>query len=252
MLSNNSAIRSTTKTVAPDIELGTACGGRGGAGGIFKSNELASLLTRSVVDQPIELSLRQKLALSSNVVGMTTAQAESIGVDGGIEIDLNWLSVNCTPISLAAAELRPVHLFQLGCNTAADLRIVRMDSLHLVMLGTAWTSAAVVVWGRENLVEAFLQTAADAVALAGEAVCVPLGIDQNVLLRTCVHNACAATNVLAQLNMPFGLKGVDLDVLLATEITAELLRTVGVSFEAVAHTLSPSASQMIKLGYKGL
>mgnify|MGYP001370862020 CR=1 FL=1 len=190
------------------------------------------------------LSVKQRLTLFHNT-SLTAEQALSLP-EGEITIDA-LLKNGVKAINIAASGIRFVQLKEMGANDASQLRRLGFDALHLVdpvLCGEA--SAA---FGAKAIIETFLVTPQDAVALSGSEAVQLLNLSMNQLLEACAGSPTEAAAVLQQSTSKNVLEGVDANVLLDTGLRAPQLKQVGLNLVSVSHLVNATRATTIKLGF---
>ena len=190
------------------------------------------------------LSVKQRLTLIHNT-SLTAEQALSLP-EGEITIDA-LLKNGVKAINIAASGIRFVQLKEMGANDASQLRRLGFDALHLVdpvLCGEA--SAA---FGAKAIIENFLVTPQDAVALSGSEAVQLLNLSMNQLLEACAGSPTEAAAVLQQSTSKNVLEGVDANVLLDTGLRAPQLKQVGLNLVSVSHLVNATRATTIKLGF---
>ncbi len=191
-----------------------------------------------------ELSVRQKLTIfhstglsAEHVLGME---------DDAINFEL-MLQSAVKALNLTTAGVRPLELRRRGASTAAHLRRLGYDALHLVDPVTCNEASA--AFGATEVVESFLCTPSDAVALAGSEAVSTLGITVNQLLAACAGAPTEASSVLRQVTTEAPLKGVSATVLLDTGLRAPQLKQLGYNLASMRELLGLGGGDMLKLGF---
>jgi hypothetical protein len=191
------------------------------------------------------LTTRQKLTLfhgsGLNAEKALSTKDEEIGFDMLVKNGVKALNI-------CAAGIRPLCLKQHGVTTAAQMRRLGFDALHLVDPVTCQEANA--AYGAADVVEAFLQTPADAVALSGSEAISTLNLSTQQLLEACAGAPTEALEVLRQATEPSPLKGVSTTTLLDTGLRAPQLKQLGYSFAATREMHVVSAHDVEKLGFR--
>lgn len=153
-----------------------------------------------------------------------------------------------TALNLVTAELRPLALKKFGVSDAQQLRRLGFDALHLV--DPLFCREANAAYGAEGVIDAFLTSAADSVALAGTEALTTLGISMKRLLEACAGAPTEASAVIQQDKSVEPLKGVGASVVLDTGLRAPQLKALGINFIRASQQMNASNEEMIKFGYK--
>ena len=194
--------------------------------------------------QETDLSVRQKLTmfhgsgLGAEVV--LTMQDEAVNFD-------LMLKNAVTALHLTAAGVRPLELRRRGMSTAAQMRRLGYDALHLVDPVTCNEASA--AFGAADVLQNFLCTPSDAVALAGSEAVTTLGITVEQLLAACAGAPTEALSVLQQVAVEAPLRGVDATTLLDTGLRAAQLKQLGFGLTSLREMSGVSGSQLTKLGF---
>ena len=130
-----------------------------------------------------------------------------------------------TVVNMTAAGLGPLALKKMGVPTAAALRELGFDALHLADARFAAEAAA--AFGSNAVVASFVSDASDAVAVAGSAAAEILGITCADLLACCAGGPVEAHAVLQQLEQGSALENTPVKILLDTGIRSAALADVG-------------------------
>ena len=190
------------------------------------------------------LTVKQRLTLFHGTA-LSAEQALSLPED---EITIDTLLRNgVKALNVTAAGIRFVQLKELGATEAAQLRRIGFDALHLVdpvMCGEA--NAA---FGAASVIETFLSTPQDAVALAGSEAVALLNLSPQQLLEACAGAPTEAAAVLQQCSGHNVLDGVSVTTLLDTGLRAPQLKQLGYNLASVLKLVSANRSQILKLGF---
>jgi len=210
-----------------------------------RNNHQRSSLHMSVrKEHSEELTVKQRLTLFHKT-SLTAEQALSLPEED-ITID-TFLKNGVKAVNITAAGIRFVQLKKLGANDPSQLRRMGFDALHLVdpvLCGEA--SAA---FGAKAIIEAFLVTPQDAVALAGSEAVTLLNLSMNQLLEACAGSPTEAAAVLQQSTSNNALEGVEAKVLLDTGLRAPQLKQVGLNLVSVSQLVNVNRASIIKLGF---
>lgn len=194
--------------------------------------------------QETGLSVRQKLTmfhdsgLSAEVVLGTD--------DKAINFDL-MIKNAVKALNLTTAGVRPIELKRRGVTTAAQMRRLGYDALHLV--DPVICNEASAAFGAADVVENFLCTASDAVALAGSEAVSTLGISVEQLLSACAGAPTEALSVLQQVTVDAPLRGVCATTLLDTGLRAPQLKQLGIGLPCMREMIGVSGGKLGKLGF---
>lgn len=145
------------------------------------------------------------------------------------------------------AELRPVGLQKFGINEPWQLRRLGFDALHLV--DPIFCTEANAAFGAESVIEAFLTSASDAVALSGSEAVETLGITMEKLLKVCAGAPTEAMAVINQSKDQSPLRGVSVRVVLDSGLRATQLKAIGVNFAHVVQDMHANRDDIFKLGF---
>lgn len=190
------------------------------------------------------LSVRQKLAMFHG----TAISAEQALKMNDSEITFNvWKENGVTALNLVTAELRPLTLKKFGVSDAQKLRRLGFDALHLV--DPLFCKEANAAYGAEDVIDAFLTSPADAVALAGTEALTTLGVTMERLLESCAGAPTEALAVVQQDKSSEPLKGVGASVVLDTGLRAPQLKSLGINLIRATQQLNASNEEMAKFGY---
>lgn len=191
-----------------------------------------------------ELTVRQKLTIfhGSGLNAETILGTE----DEQINFEL-MLKNGVTALNLSTAGVRPLELKRRGVTEAAHLRRLGYDALHLVDPVTCNEASA--AFGAADVVQNFLCTPSDAVALAGSEAMSTLGIGMNQLLAACAGAPTEALSVLKQATMEAPLRGVQASTLLDTGLRAPQLKQLGYGLHSVRELGGVTGVELTKLGF---
>jgi len=191
------------------------------------------------------LTPRQRLAMTIGS-GLQLQQILEMN-DSDIHYEF-LLSNGITAPLLKAAKILPVQLKVRGVKTPSDFRALEFSTLDLV--DGAFCASCVSAYGAEELLGEFLQTAKDAVVLAGSQAMSQLNLDLGTLLVLCCGEPELAADVIDQ-TLPRGgcLVGVAPATLLDTGIRAKALRQLGFDAQRVCEQTHASVTDLDKLGF---
>ena len=194
---------------------------------------------QNAVRDQSKLSPKQRLAL---VVDTSFPTASILSMEDA-DIDSAFLRKHCPAANIKASGLNPLSLRQRGVHHAEGLVALGFDSLHLV--DSVFCEAAIAAFGAPSVVEAFITTSVDAVAVAGTGVVHSLGLTQDTLLRLCAGSSIEALAVISQ-TPSNPLRGVTMDTLLDTGLRSKQLESAGINDIS---ELMGTPLQKVKLGY---
>lgn len=198
--------------------------------------------TRSVDTD--DLNTRQRLFLLHGV----QMSAEDVLAMKETEFTYDFLKnkgIKATNIVMAG--IGPSRLKKMGLETIEQLRQLGFDSLY--MTDPKFASECNSCFGADKVVETYLQSASDAVALSGSDAMNILGINVIDLLNVCAGAPTEASAVLQQLPLGSSLLGVPASVLLDTGLRKSTLMELGYSLAVVASQTKADANQLDKLGF---
>lgn len=186
-------------------------------------------------------TLRQRIALV--LEAQTTAEALVTMADD--DINHAFLQAHqISPTLLRAAGVTPLQLKAHGTATAGQLAGLGFTSLHL--LDDEWCDDAIAAYGAPALLDEFLATSNDAVALAGSPSVEKLGVNLGLLLLVCAERPGAAREVLAQYRH---LRRVPPETLLETGLRAPDFQALGFSKSRLASDTLATDAQLALLGF---
>lgn len=203
------------------------------------------MLTTRLNERRDTTSVRARLVLFD---GTPLSAADACGLDEH-EINHDLLLRNgVKALNLQTAGFGPTMLKARGAQSADALRQLGFDALHLC--DADFCHEASMAYGASAVVEAFLNSAADAVALAGSEAMHMLDVTPPQLLHCCAGFPAEAVAVLQQLPLGSSLKGVSATTLLDAGLRAETLRSVGYGLANVVAQVAPSGAELEKFGYR--
>lgn len=192
----------------------------------------------------MSLSAKQRLTLFHG----TDVTAEKALLVSESELNFDMLMTHgVRAVGIATAGLRPLALKTLGVTNSSQLRRLGFDALHLV--DTVWCQEATAAYGAQDVVEVFLQTPSDAVALAGSEALSTLGIGMQRLLEVCAGAPTEAVAVLQQVPLESPLEGVSAVTLLDTGLRAPQLKQMGFGISSVRAMRNVGHQDLAKLGF---
>lgn len=157
-------------------------------------------------------------------------------------------SYGVTVANIRVAGLTPMQLKHIGCESALELRSLGFDALDLTQ--PSFCASAVSAFGAEQVKQAFLLSAGDAVSLAGSTAQHQLDISSKALIAATAGFPTHAHTVLQQLQ-PRGasLFGCDGAALLDTGLRAKQLAALGYHVDALRKQMAVSEEEISKLGF---
>jgi hypothetical protein len=191
------------------------------------------------------LTRRQRLALASE----TPLSADAVMAMADEEFTMAFFQAHGVRAShLRVAKLNPLQLKARGVASARDLRALEFNALDLG--DPAFCASCIAAHGVDEVVNEFLITANDAVAVAGTAAVHQLNIGTGLLLLLCAGAPVEAASVL-KLSLPRGecLRGVAAATLIDCGLRVHHLRAAGYSTEAVVAQTCATAQQLEQLGF---
>lgn len=191
------------------------------------------------------LSARQKLALFHG----TGLSAESALSTADMEITYDLMVANgVKALNISCAGIRPMALKAHGVVSAAQLRRLGFDALHLV--DPVMATEANAAYGATDVIAAFLVAPQDAVALAGSAAMGTLNLSVQQLLEVCAGAPTEAVEVLKQVQTTGSpLRGVKATTLLDTGMRAQQLKQLGYGLPAMRELAELLPDHLRKLGF---
>lgn len=150
-------------------------------------------------------------------------------------------------VNMAAAGVGPKFLKRIGVDDCMQLRTLGFDALFLA--DAEFAAEACAAYGADRVIEVFLLSASDAVAIAGRETAHILGTTAQNLLEVCAGAATEARAVLEQLPSGVSLNGVSAETLLDTGLRKTVLSELGYSLATVASQTRATPQQLAKLGF---
>lgn len=191
------------------------------------------------------LTARQRLTLFHNT-SVSAEQALNLDIS---QISFQYLvSKNVPPVNIVSAGMKPHLLKKIGAETPGALRRIGFDALYLV--DPIFCSEMNGAYGADAVVETFLATPADAVALAGSEAMDILNITLQQLLETCAGAPVEASTVLTQAWNEQSTDSVVASTLLDTGLRAAQLKSIGFNIMSVQRLITPTNDEFQKLGFK--
>lgn len=190
------------------------------------------------------LSTRQKLTLFHG--SGLSAEAALGTADDQVTFDL-LLTNGVKALNICTAGIRPLALKQFGVTQASQLRRLGFDALHLV--DPVWCQEASAAHGASEVIQAFLVSPQDAVALSGTEAVAMLNLSMEHLLEACAGAPTEAMSVIAQSTDEAPLRGVNATTLLDTGLRAPQLKQLGYGLSAARELTGLGADQIAKFGF---
>ena len=179
---------------------------------------------------------------------VTTISAEDVLSIDDSAFDYDFLKKYTIKIeNLVAAGLGPKKLKNMVVSSAHELRSLGFDALH--MTDPKFAAEAMGCYGSEEVIDAFLTNASDAVALAGSDAVDILGVITTDLLKACAGAPTEGYAVLQQLRPGLSLEGVNASVILDSGLRASSLQELGYSLTAMVKQTNATSNELSKLGY---
>lgn len=157
------------------------------------------------------------------------------------------LSSGVKSTNLLAAGYHPMKLKERGFDTAIKLRSFGFDALHLCE--PSWCHQLLLAYGRDEVVAAFVVTAADAVAVAGSEAMTMLNLTPSELLERCAGFPSEAYHTLRQLPHGLSLRGVPALVLLDAGLRVSALKACGYGLIGIVDQTGANPREVAKLGF---
>ena len=151
-------------------------------------------------------------------------------------------------VNLRTAGLGPVWLQKHGVAEASQLRRLGFDALHLVDSGFCTEASG--VFGARAVLDAFVSTPSEAVAVAGSEAVHILGVTTKELLEACAGAPAEALAVLKQTQGVHVLEGVPVSVLLDAGVRAPALSSMGYNFGKMMQQMEATPGDLAKLGFR--
>lgn len=149
--------------------------------------------------------------------------------------------------NLQVAGIGPMSLHKRGFNDPDKLRSFGFDAGHLC--DPSWCNEACMAYGREALMQTFVVTAGDAVAIAGSEAVLLLNITTSELLERCSGFPGEAFAVLQQLPRGISLRGVLPRVLLDAGLRVNALKACDYGLRSIIEQTGADARDLTKLGF---
>lgn len=191
------------------------------------------------------LDVKQRLTLFHG----TGVTAEQSLVTSEEELTFEFFLKNgVKALNIQTAGVRPLQLkARHGVTTAAQLRRLGFDALHLVDPVTCSEAAA--AYGAMDVISAFLTAPQDAVALAGSEAIATLNLTVEQLLEVCAGAPTEAVSVLQQVTDEHPLRGVRAKTLLDTGVRASQLKQLGYGLATARELSGVGTGELSKLGF---
>ena len=147
------------------------------------------------------------------------------------------------PTNFASASLGPAELNCRGVTDPAGLQALGFDALHFA--NPVFCEQCVAAFGAASVIQVFLKTPQDAVALAGMPAIQILNLTTERLLQEC---AGAAVEAMAVLKEQGSMENVRATTLLDTGLRAKQLTCIGYTLEKVRRDTVATPAELEKLG----
>lgn len=184
------------------------------------------------------LTVKQRLGLSLTK-GLSASQAVEA------DVSFEFLKANKVPVTvLRACRIDAVQLKAIGAHEARHLAEIGFNALHLV--DRAFCESTVAAYGASDVKDVFLNTANDAVALAGSHSVELLDVSADELLEACCAEPGCAHAVLQQMG---SLKGVLPKTLLDTGMRRASLVALGYTASRLVSEIQCDGSDLQVLGF---
>ena len=191
-----------------------------------------------------ELSTRARLALFHD----TSVNAEVALNMHDHEISFDFvLRSGVKPTNLIVGGLGPAALKARGATCAAQLRKLGLTAMNLC--DATFCNEANFAFGAADVLDAFLVTAEDAVAVAGCEAQHILNVGVNDLLIRCCGFPAEAIAVLQQLPRGAALNDVSCNVVLDAGLRSHSLAKCGYGLASVVAQLGPTGGEITRLGF---
>jgi hypothetical protein len=149
--------------------------------------------------------------------------------------------------NITAAGIGPSRLYKMGMENASQMRVVGFDALYLA--DPKFATEANLSFGSDDVKDAFLKGASDAVSVAGTDAMELLGMTVVDLMTVCAGAPTEAQAVLQQLPLGTSLEGVSASTILDTGLRKAALMELGYSLTSIAQQTKANATELAKLGY---
>ena len=191
------------------------------------------------------LSLRNRLVLLHHT-DLTAVQSFLLHED---EINYQlFVSKNVSAKHFQAARLGPCWLKDRGVDTAPKMKVLGFDSFHLAST-PAFCKQMILCFGVTNVIKTFLDTAQDAVNLAGGHTTTMLKLTGKQLLEKCIGEPSHAHAVLKQLDNTSALEDCPASLLLDVGLRLNTLGSCGHTLESIINQTHATPQEMCKLGF---
>jgi len=196
------------------------------------------------MDREDGVTARSRIALFANTpvtaTDALTLEDEQINHD-------TMLKAGVKAVNILVANIGPMSLVKRGFESPVTLRSFGFDAGHLC--DAAWCNEACMAYGRDPLVNAFIVSASDSVAIAGSEAMTLLNISTSELLERCAGYPGEAQSVLMQVPHGISLRGVAPRVLLDAGLRINALKACGYGLQSVVDQTGADARDLTKLGY---
>jgi len=166
--------------------------------------------------------------------------------DEGINYEA-MLAAGVKSVNILTAKMGPMALRKRGFDAPSKLRTFGFDALHLC--DPTWCNEALMAYGSEAIVSAFLVSAADAVAIAGSESMTMLNVTTSDLIDRCAGFPGEAQSVLTQLPHGASLGGVAPLKLLDAGLRVNALKACGYGLSNLVSQTGAEARDLSKLGF---
>jgi hypothetical protein len=190
------------------------------------------------------LDVKQRLTLFQG----SALNAEQALSTSECDISYEFLLQNgVKALNITCAGIRPLALKRYGVVEAHQLRRLGFDSLHLV--DPVFCSEANAAYGAQDVINAFLNTPHDAVALAGSEAVATLNLTTEQLLSVCAGAPTEAITVIEQSKETTVFRGVTARTILDTGLRAPQLKQLGYNLASVHELSGMGPHELSKLGF---
>ena len=204
---------------------------------------IETMSIRPVMD-PQGLTTKQRLCLFH---GSDVTAEDALAMDDS-DITHKLLSEKGIKANnIAAAGIGPSRLHKMGIESASQLRGMGFDALYLA--DPKFATEANLCFGSNEVKQAFLQGASDAVSIAGTDAMELLGVTVSDLMAVCAGAPTEAQAVLQQLPLGSSLTGVSAATILDTGLRKSALMEMGYSLTTIAQQTKATGTELAKLGY---
>jgi len=138
-------------------------------------------------------------------------------------------------------------LHSMGAQSASDFAALGMDCVDLNEI--AWLERLIILFGKAQVVEAFLKTPLDAERLSATIACRILDVTLEQLLMACSGSPTNAYNILKLYDTPVSVKDLpDINALLNTGLSVQQMEQVGISRLSIMMHHSATSQQIDTMG----